>query len=285
MSDRSFLEQLLPLRVVKKIGAGGFGEVLLVQGNDGDEYAVKVEKSSCVAPQLEYEMRVYRLLRGLDCVPKVCCYWEEADKRCMAFERLGPNLLEVREHLRGSINVLLAGRWLVFALGQIHERGIVHRDIKPENILIGANDDPAHIGAGSHYYFVDFGLCKQYRHKDGGHIPWVANKKLCGTDRYASTNAHRGYEQSRRDDLESLGYTLIYLYAGTLPWVKAGHNLSRKEASKAIGATKIATGLDQLCAGCPPQLLSYMRYVRELSFGTKPDYHYLEGVLQPHPEQ
>lgn len=90
---------------------------------------------------------------------------------------------------------------------------MIHRDIKPENYVIG-NEDITTL------YMIDFGLAKYYRDQnDGKHIPNIEKKGLIGTARYASVNAHLGKEQSRRDDMISIGYVLIYLATGKLPWM------------------------------------------------------------------
>ena len=284
MTDKSVLEQLLPLNIIKKIGEGGFGEVFIVRAKDGTEYAVKVEPNDCIVPQLEYEMTVYKhmMKHQVTCVPRVRVYWEDtsAKKRFLAFERLGPSLEEVKDVLKRSERLLWAATRLVFNLKQLHNAGILHRDIKPENILIGPTDNPDKVGRDTHFYFIDFGLSKAYVEKDGSHIPFTCDKKMSGTARYASLNLHRGRQQSRRDDLESLGYVLIYLYRGTLPWIGLRMSSSAK-TSESIGEMKASTTLEVLCEKCPPQLLEYMKYVRHLDFTQTPDYAYLERCLRP----
>ena len=76
------------------------------------------------------------------------------------------------------------------------------------------------INKNSHtVYLIDFGLSKKYRDsKTMQHIPYKENKNLTGTARYASINAHLGIEQSRRDDLEAIGYVMLYFLQGFLPW-------------------------------------------------------------------
>lgn len=278
------VREFLELQVVTKVGEGGFGEVFIVRSpKTGKEYALKVEQTEAVAPQLEYEMRIYMHLKALPCLPKVEAFWEDtkAKKRCLVFERLGPNLEAVKGYLRGSDRLLWAATRLVHALKQIHNKDIIHRDIKPENILIGLHDDPERIGCDTQFFYVDFGLSKRYKRGDGSHILFVPDKRLSGTARYASINLHRGFEQSRRDDLESLGYVFIYLYLGSLPWMGLRPQSTTAKTAAAIGDMKASMPLDKLCAKCPPQLLEYMKYVRALEFDQTPDYAYLETCLRP----
>lgn len=95
----------------------------------------------------------------------------------------------------------------------LHSKDYIHRDIKPQNFLMGLSKK-SHI-----VHLIDFGLSKKYRDpKTHQHIPYKQNKNLTGTARYASINAHLGIQQSRRDDLESIGYVLVYLVQGYLPW-------------------------------------------------------------------
>jgi len=86
----------------------------------------------------------------------------------------------------------------------------VHRDIKPQNLMFGTRDKVHHL------YVIDFGLSERYW--DNGHVPQKRKLGFTGTARYASINAHQGFEQSRRDDLEAIGYMLFYFIRGVLPW-------------------------------------------------------------------
>ncbi|KAI0310387.1 kinase-like domain-containing protein, partial [Amylostereum chailletii] len=100
-------------------------------------------------------------------------------------------------------------------LESLHSRGYIHRDIKPSNFLFGLEEESMRV------FLIDFGLAHRYIDPDSGrHIPFNHTKELIGTPRWASINAHSGIEQSRRDDLESLAYVLIYFARGSLPWQK-----------------------------------------------------------------
>jgi serine/threonine protein kinase len=95
----------------------------------------------------------------------------------------------------------------------LHTKNFIHRDIKTDNFLIGLGS------GGTLLYLIDYGLSKLYRDpKTHRHVSYSEGKLLTGTARFASINAMAGFEQSRRDDLESIGHMIIYLLKGTLPW-------------------------------------------------------------------
>ena len=149
----------------------------------------------------------------------------------------------------------------------IHSKYIVHRDLKPENFLIDSKNKLT---------IVDFGLSKRYVDHKGRHIPRTENKAFRGTLRYCSINMHLGVENTRRDDLESLGYVIIYFMKGRLPWqgIPSGQN-----RTKAITQKKIKTSLDELCRGTPKEMQEYMSVCRNLGFDETPDYKQLIDFL------
>ncbi|KAM7480580.1 hypothetical protein LguiA_028793 [Lonicera macranthoides] len=156
----------------------------------------------------------------------------------------------------------------------VHTKSFLHRDIKPDNFLMGLGR------RANQVYVIDFGLAKKYRDSTTHqHIPYRENKNLTGTARYASMNTHLGIEQSRRDDLESLGYVLMYFLRGSLPWqgLKAG---TKKQKYEKISEKKVSTSIEALCRGYPSEFASYFHYCRSLRFDDKPDYAYLKRIFR-----
>jgi serine/threonine protein kinase len=129
-------------------------------------------------------------------------------------------------------------------------------------------------------YVIDFGLAKRYTdRKTGSHIPYRDGKSLTGTARYASLNTHIGIEQSRRDDLESVGYVMVYFTQGSLPW--QGLRVKTKEEKyEKIKQMKLGTTVETLCTRCPPEFVTFIKYCRKLNFEETPDYSYLRKLIK-----
>jgi serine/threonine protein kinase len=163
---------------------------------------------------------------------------------------------------------------MLMRIQKVHEERIIHRDIKPDNFLIGGREDTKNT-----VYIIDFGLAKCYRNSEGEHIPFRDGKNLTGTARYASINTHIGYEQSRRDDLETIGHVLLYFLKGTLPW-QGLPGRSKNEKYNAIKKKKLEVTVDELCKGHPTEFKDFMNYCRNLQFTEDPDYKYLIGLFE-----
>lgn len=156
----------------------------------------------------------------------------------------------------------------------LHSRSFIYRDMKPDNFLIGLGQNASLV------YMIDYGLAKKYRDpKTHQHIPYRDKKSLTGTARYASINTHLGIEQSRRDDLESLGYVLMYFNRGSLPWQGLRAN-TKKQKYQRICDTKRSVTIEQLCEGYPAEFSTYLSYCRSLRFEEKPNYAYLQDLLK-----
>ena len=191
-------------------------------------------------------------------------------------ELLGKSLEDIfqQQEKKFSIKtVCMIGIQMIDRLEFIHNKNIIHRDIKPDNFVIGL-DNKSHI-----IYILDFGLSKKYRSsRTHQHIKFTINKKLTGTARYASINALKGSEQSRRDDLEAIGYVLMYFLRGSLPW-QGLHIHKGEDRYKKILAKKRSTTAEELCKGFPKEFVQYVDYTRNLDFEADPDYKYLRNLL------
>eukprot|EP01105_Mastigella_eilhardi_P026644 TRINITY_DN779_c0_g2_i5.p1 TRINITY_DN779_c0_g2~~TRINITY_DN779_c0_g2_i5.p1 ORF type:complete len:441 (+),score=119.70 TRINITY_DN779_c0_g2_i5:59-1324(+) len=262
----------------KKIGSGAFGDIYqCVDIGTGQQYGVKLEPIKSKHPQLFYEYKVYKLLQGGLGIPQVVWFGVEGDFNVMVMELLGPSLEDLfafcGQHLSLKTVLMLADQ-MMRRVEFVHTRNFLHRDIKPDNFLMGVGVRSTQV------YIIDFGLAKRFRDvKTRAHIPYKENKSLTGTARYASVNAHLGIEQSRRDDLESIGYVLMYFLRGSLPWqgLKADNKHQKYER---ISEKKLATTVEQLCKGFPPELTTFLKYTKSLRFEDKPDYSYLRKLLR-----
>ena len=204
-------------KVSKRIGRGAFGEVFLAIDNNSDtELAVKVEEQDGKHLQLNYEFKVMTLLADWVGIPQVVWYGEQDNKNLLVMEWLGPSLEDMFNQCKRKFvlkTVCMLADQMIMRVEFVHSRLFIHRDIKPDNFLVGKGDCQHYI------YIIDFGLAKRYKDpKTMEHIAYRDDKSLTGTVRYASSNTHRGIEQSRRDDLESLGFLLLYFLNGSLPW-------------------------------------------------------------------
>ena len=192
-------------KLKRKIGSGSFGDIYLaINIQNGEEVAVKLESVKARHPQLLYESKVYKILQGGVGIPHIRFYGVERDYHCLVMDLLGPSLEDLFNFCSRRFTmktVLMLADQMIGRIEYIHVKNFIHRDIKPDNFLMG-------IGRHCNKLFIiDFGLAKKYRDsRTRIHIPYRDNKNLTGTARYASINAHMGIEQSRRDDMESLGF-------------------------------------------------------------------------------
>lgn len=262
--------------ILEQIGSGSFGEVYLAQYKYGGYVAVKVEDKKKVQ-RIYNEYKIYRYLHKENFnvgLPKIYDFLQSQQYNMMVMQLLGPSLEDLFNKFNRIFKlstVFLLADQLIHLLEQLHEAGYIHRDIKPNNFLIGRDKNKSQI------FMMDFGLSKKYLIKNK-HIRFRDKRTLIGTARYASTNMHMGFEPSRRDDLESIGYMLVYFLKGSLPW----QGLKKQKGIKhiqTIGETKICVGLESLCEGLPNCFREYISYCRKLKFDETPDYKYLKKLF------
>lgn len=265
-------------RLGRKIGGGSFGDIYLATDIiTSEEVAVKLEHTKTKHPQLHVECKFYKVMQGGVGIPFVKYYGPEGEFNSMVMELLGPSLEDLFNFCNRKLSlktVLLLADQLISRIEFIHGKNFIHRDMKPDNFLMGLGKK------GNLVYVIDFGLAKKFRdQRTHQHIPYRENKNLTGTARYTSINTHLGIEQSRRDDMEALGYILIYFLQGTLPWQGLRAKTKAQKYEK-ISEKKLSTPVEELCKGAPAEFATYQNYVRSLRFEEKPDYAYLRQLIR-----
>jgi serine/threonine protein kinase len=251
-------------KILERIGEGAFGSIYRGQNIRTLELvAIKIEPIGNETKLLKNESIVYQYLNNVDGIPTVKWFGKDEENYYMVIQLLGESLQSIKNK-RDCFSlklVLQIGIHIIELLKTIHEKGLVHRDIKPDNFLLGLDSDSKRI------FIIDFGFCKSYLF-DGKHVPQKRTHNLIGSRTYASINAHNCIELSRRDDLESLGYMLIYFYAGVLPWQLDTSNVHMNANEHIIRSKQDIMENTNI----PKILTNYIRYVRGLGFSEKPHY-------------
>ena len=270
------------LELKHKLGSGAFGEIY--KGKNitlNMDIAIKCESIKNNHHQrLKYEAGV---LKYLNCgqyppplgIPALYDFIPSQNYNYMIMELLGPSLEDLFDLCgrKFSLKTILSlGDQMLCRIEFIHSIHLIHRDIKPDNFLMGLYNKKSIV------YICDFGLCKKFRDQNGKHIPFKDGRSLTGTARYASIYSHFGYELSRRDDLESLAYSLIYFSRGSLPWmgIKAKN---KNEKYNKIFEKKLNSSITLLCDKLPKEFIDFIHYIKDLAFEDKPDYQYLKSLL------
>ncbi|XP_073021001.1 casein kinase 1-like protein HD16 [Primulina eburnea] len=285
-------------RVEKKLGKGGFGQVYVGRrinppnpnertGSGAVEVAMKFEHRSSKGCNYgpPYEWQVYNVLGGSHGIPHVHFKGRQNDYYIMIMDMLGPSLWDVwnnNSHMMSIEMVACIAIEAISILEKLHSRGYVHGDVKPENFLLG----PPGTTDEKKLFLVDLGLATRWRdtstslHVDYDQRPDVFR----GTVRYASAHAHLGRTGSRRDDLESLAYTLIFLLRGRLPW----QGFQGENKGFLVCKKKMSTSPEALCCFCPAPFRQFVEYVVNLKFDEKPNYakyiSLFDGIVGPNPD-
>ena len=298
MTEQNHNIKPFPYNIIKKVGEGAFGEVFKAKHGKivGRIVALKCEipEQDSKKNRLEIEYRFYQQLnnnRDYKGIPKIYWYGNSVSiidpntsldlkRNILIMDYLGPSLEKLYTYFKRKFTiktVLMIGLQCIERLEFVHNNGIIHRDIKPENFMIGPSNDTK-----STIYIADFGLSKKYIDFDNyALMPFRVTNSFVGTLRFCSMRSHKNLEQGRRDDLESLGNMIIYLFIGSLPWLGVPEDKTGKKETRSLAIFKIkqTTTLESLCANCPSMMILYMDYCRLLRYTEVPNYSYLKSLF------
>lgn len=256
-------------RLGKKIGSGSYGEIY--EGSDifsGEDVAIKLEHLSNPTHYLLHEAKLMKSISSTY-FPDMHWYGSAGEYNCMVMKLLGQNLEDLYDFCARNFTlktIIMIAIETIDRLKYFHENHYIHCDIKPQNLLVSKDNSDNSI------YLIDYGSSRRFRDDQTRiHISYKENRLLTGTARYASRNAHMGIEQTRRDDLESFGYVLLYFLKGSLPWqgLKIKDKLEKYEKIKEI---KNGYTSNELFKGFPQEFINYMEYCYNLKFEEEPKY-------------
>ena len=262
---------------IRKIGIGAFGDIYsVIDLNYKTSFAMKTEKIEAEPKSLETEAYYLYNLQGGIGIPKIITYGHIKKYNILIETLLNESLYNIyikNNKYCSLIDICLIGVQMLERLEWIHSKNILYRDVKPENCLIGLKNPNL-------IYIVDFGLCKRYRSsKTGKHIPMRQTGKFNGTMEYASSYVLKGNESSRRDDLISLGYMLIFLFKKYLPWKISLKEINRTKYLELINK-KESNDNGLLFKNLPQEIVEYIIYTNNLKFEQAPDYSYLSSLFK-----
>ncbi|EMD34930.1 hypothetical protein CERSUDRAFT_54453, partial [Gelatoporia subvermispora B] len=245
----------------------------------GEEVAVKVDVPDETLQQpyaLPYEVKIYAVLRDHRGFPSVCWHGDERNCSVMVMDKLGPTLDHLRHFCRGRFSfktICMLALQMLMRIEFAHSRGILIRDIKPDNFAVGLGESRNVV------YLFDFGVSKLYMDPiTRKHIPFRDGRSEVGTPRYVSHNAQFGRELSRRDDIETFGITLLFLFHGRLPW-QGVYAPDMKAKVRRIGEMKAGEALRRLLLQSPPEFTALIDHSRNLAFEDKPNYNFIRGLF------
>ena len=252
-------------KIINKIGCGSFGSIYKgINIRTQEEVAIKIESIQSQLKLLKNESTIYQFLTNNKGIPQVKWFGRDETNYYMVIELLGNSLQRIKETSNTfSLNLTMQiGIQILLLLKTIHDKGLVHRDIKPDNFLIGVGNNKKYL------YIIDFGFCKTVSNDNTKKV-----NSLIGSLTYASINAHNFIEQNYRDDLESLGYMLLYFLVGNLDWQDdILEDIHFDEKNRLVCAMKEATCRKK---ETPSIIVSYLEKIRILGFNQTPDYNEL----------
>ncbi|ONK75187.1 uncharacterized protein A4U43_C03F14270 [Asparagus officinalis] len=271
----------------EKIRSGSFSEVYRATHVDTSELvAVKIENNKTEHPKLLHEAKIYSILNGESGFANIKWFGVDGENNVLVLDLLGPSLEELLAFCGGKFTlktVLMLADQMITRLEYVHSKGFLHGDIRPDKFLMGLGQKENQV------HMIDFGLAKRYRDYCIGPyreeiIPVRYDQKLTCCPTFASGYSHAGFEQGRRDDLESLGYVLLYFLRGRLPWqgLKAATEEKRNKmmCKRKLCKIKLSSPVEVMYPPYPEELGHYLAYCQFLECYEQPAYGYLKGIFR-----
>jgi serine/threonine protein kinase len=267
-------------KLLKRIGSGAFGLIFSAKNiNTNEIVAIKLEPTTQI-DTLTHEAAVLMKLSGIPGIPNLRYYGVPDHNRYMVIDLLGKSLQTISSDHKKAVPIEIVqmyAKQMVQIIQAVHERGFIHRDIKPPNFMTGlsSNENEKNENNNSDKIFlIDFGMSRTYiDDKTKTHrCNKMRTSGIIGTPRYVSINVHDGNEPSRRDDLISIMYVLVYLVKGRLPWKEAASPESVAQIKKTILP-------EELFLDMPPTYLDIFKYLCTMSYDEVPKYsHIIENL-------
>lgn len=252
--------------LIEKINEGTFGTIYKGINIRSNEYvAIKVETNIDLLNSLKNEARIYHYLGKIDGFPQLKWFGKQNELTYLVVDLLGSSLKQIIKNYKvlRLKSVLQLGIQMISRIQNLHEKKLIHRDIKPDNFLIGLNNN------SNKLYLIDFGFCKNFM-KNNNHMNFIKTTKIIGTLNFVSLNVQNYFQPSRRDDIESCIYIILYLYFGKLEWEYLSDEFSIYKLKEQLTIQE----------DVPMFIKIMLCYVRELLFDEIPDYKYLIEILE-----
>jgi serine/threonine protein kinase len=248
--------------ILEKITEGSFGTIVKGKNVRTNEFvAIKMELKTAEQNSLKNEARVYNYLGKQNGFPQLKWFGTNDTYTYLVINLLGSSLTQcIKKYTHLSLKTTIKmGIQIIELIRCLHDKLMVHRDIKADNFLFGLDK------CTNNLHLIDLGFCKRYDY-DGKHMTETRINTLVGTVNFVSLNVHKGVEPSRRDDIESCLYVILYMLTGKLEWFDFKTNRQIYESKRDI-------------ISVPPFIKSLLTYVRELKFDEHPNYDHIINIL------